>query len=98
MAGGLYSATALRKRGAEVTVYANHQKLKQACMQASQPKRESLVAVLGVGVPCIVLCHFFLWVYGKMVKRSHTELSGILPIDFPPPDPADSGQSWRCLD
>ena len=27
-------------------------------MQAPQPKRESLVAVLGVGVPCLVLCHF----------------------------------------
>ena len=27
-------------------------------MQVPQPKRESLVAVLGVGVPCLVLCHF----------------------------------------
>jgi hypothetical protein len=27
-------------------------------MQAPQPNRESLVAVLGVGVPCLVLCHF----------------------------------------
>jgi len=32
-----------------------------ACMHAPQPKRESLVDVvtdvLGVGVPCLVLCH-----------------------------------------
>jgi hypothetical protein len=27
-------------------------------MQAPQPKRESLVAVLNVGVPCLVLCLF----------------------------------------
>jgi len=43
-------------------VYARHLELKQASEQASkqapQPKRESLVAVLGVGVPCLVLCHF----------------------------------------
>jgi hypothetical protein len=27
-------------------------------MQAPQPKRESLFAVLNVGVPCLVLCLF----------------------------------------
>jgi len=31
-------------------------------MHAPQPKRESLVSVLGVGVPCLVLCHFLVHV------------------------------------
>jgi hypothetical protein len=44
IAGGLYSVTALRKTGGEVTVYTEYQELKQTRKQASQPKHESLVA------------------------------------------------------
>jgi len=39
IAGGLYSVTALRKTGAEVTVYAKHKELKQACKHASAKTR-----------------------------------------------------------
>ena len=45
--GGLYSITALRKTGAEETVYAKHQELKQASKQASATTKTRVASRLG---------------------------------------------------
>ena len=102
-ADGLYLVTVLRKTGAKVTVYARHLELKQASkqasMQAPQPKRESPVAVLCVGVPCLVtLAWLALWgCTGGHIVRKNKRARMVFLLFFSVADCGESSNPARRL-